>query len=137
MIRCNARRHRQAVGIRSCGAFAFLFGFLFGFLVIKLFARFATVVERYCQAMHQTISLHSRSGTLMRSSQVPEVSWSDAGSLDCRTYKGRASKAVLPPHPGQTKPAGQRKRANADTLARIPDYKITKVDDLLPWKWRA
>ena len=23
----------------------------------------------------------------------------------------------------------------ADTLARIPDYKITKVDDLLPWKW--
>ena len=24
----------------------------------------------------------------------------------------------------------------ADTLARIPDYKITKVDDLLPWKWR-
>ena len=21
----------------------------------------------------------------------------------------------------------------ADTLARIPDYKITKVDDLLPW----
>ncbi|MEF9606147.1 transposase domain-containing protein, partial [Paracoccus sp. PXZ] len=25
----------------------------------------------------------------------------------------------------------------ADTLARIPDYKITKVDDLLPWKWRA
>ena len=25
----------------------------------------------------------------------------------------------------------------ADTLARIPDYKITKVDDLLPWKWRG
>ena len=25
----------------------------------------------------------------------------------------------------------------ADTLARIPDYKITKVDDLLPWSWRA
>jgi hypothetical protein len=24
----------------------------------------------------------------------------------------------------------------ADTLARIPDYKITKVDDLLPWKWQ-
>ena len=24
----------------------------------------------------------------------------------------------------------------ADTLARIPDYKITKVDDLLPWKWK-
>ena len=24
----------------------------------------------------------------------------------------------------------------ADTLARISDYKITKVDDLLPWKWR-
>ena len=23
----------------------------------------------------------------------------------------------------------------ADTLACIPDYKITKVDDLLPWKW--
>ncbi|MDF1721105.1 MAG: transposase domain-containing protein, partial [Minwuia sp.] len=22
----------------------------------------------------------------------------------------------------------------ADTLARIPDYKITRVDDLLPWK---
>jgi transposase len=22
-----------------------------------------------------------------------------------------------------------------DTLARIPDYKITKVDDLLPWRW--
>ncbi|SHF86454.1 IS66 C-terminal element [Loktanella atrilutea] len=24
----------------------------------------------------------------------------------------------------------------ADTLARIPDYKITRVDDLLPWKTR-
>jgi hypothetical protein len=23
----------------------------------------------------------------------------------------------------------------ADTLARIPDYKIIKVDDLLPWRW--
>ena len=23
----------------------------------------------------------------------------------------------------------------ADTLARIPDYKITRVDDLLPWHW--
>lgn len=23
----------------------------------------------------------------------------------------------------------------SDTLARIPDYKITKVDDLLPWRW--
>jgi hypothetical protein len=22
-----------------------------------------------------------------------------------------------------------------DTLARIPDYKITKVDELLPWRW--
>jgi len=22
----------------------------------------------------------------------------------------------------------------ADTLARIPDYKINRVDDLLPWK---
>ncbi|MCB5412494.1 transposase domain-containing protein [Pseudogemmobacter sp. CC-YST710] len=25
----------------------------------------------------------------------------------------------------------------ADTLAGIPDYKITKVDDLLPWRWNA
>jgi hypothetical protein len=25
----------------------------------------------------------------------------------------------------------------ADTLARIPDYKITKVDDLLPWRWKS
>ena len=25
----------------------------------------------------------------------------------------------------------------ADTLARIPDYKITKVDDLLPWRWNG
>ncbi len=25
--------------------------------------------------------------------------------------------------------------ALADTLARIPDYKITKVDELLPWRW--
>lgn len=25
----------------------------------------------------------------------------------------------------------------ADTLARIPDYKITKIDELLPWNWRA
>jgi hypothetical protein len=25
----------------------------------------------------------------------------------------------------------------ADTLARIPDYKITKVDDLLPWLWNG
>lgn len=24
----------------------------------------------------------------------------------------------------------------ADILARIADYKITKVDDLLPWKWQ-
>ncbi|MDQ1850788.1 transposase domain-containing protein, partial [Gemmobacter fulvus] len=24
----------------------------------------------------------------------------------------------------------------ADTLARIPDYKITNVYDLLPWKWK-
>jgi hypothetical protein len=23
----------------------------------------------------------------------------------------------------------------AGTLGRIPDYKITKVDDLLPWRW--
>jgi transposase len=23
----------------------------------------------------------------------------------------------------------------ADTLARIPDHKITKVDELLPWRW--
>jgi transposase len=23
----------------------------------------------------------------------------------------------------------------ADTLARIPDYKIIKVDELLPWRW--
>ena len=23
----------------------------------------------------------------------------------------------------------------ADALARIPDYKITKVDELLPWRW--
>lgn len=23
----------------------------------------------------------------------------------------------------------------ADTLACIPDYKITRVDDLLPWNW--
>jgi transposase len=22
-----------------------------------------------------------------------------------------------------------------DALARIPDYKITKVDELLPWRW--
>jgi transposase len=25
----------------------------------------------------------------------------------------------------------------ADTLARIPDYKITKVDDLMPWHWNG
>ena len=25
----------------------------------------------------------------------------------------------------------------ADTLARIPDYKITKVDNLLPWRWNG
>jgi len=25
----------------------------------------------------------------------------------------------------------------ADILARIPDYKITKVDDLIPWRWNA
>jgi IS66 C-terminal element len=24
-----------------------------------------------------------------------------------------------------------------DTLARIPDDKITKVDDLLPWRWNG
>jgi hypothetical protein len=25
----------------------------------------------------------------------------------------------------------------ADTLASIPDYKITKVDNLLPWRWNG
>ncbi len=25
----------------------------------------------------------------------------------------------------------------ADTFARIPDYKITKVDELLPWRWNG
>ncbi len=25
----------------------------------------------------------------------------------------------------------------ADNVARIPDYKITKVDDLLPWRWNG
>jgi len=25
----------------------------------------------------------------------------------------------------------------ADTIARIPDYKITMVDDLLPWRWNG
>lgn len=25
----------------------------------------------------------------------------------------------------------------ADTLARIPDYEITKVDDLPPWRWNG
>lgn len=25
----------------------------------------------------------------------------------------------------------------ADTLARIPDYKITKINDLLPWRWKG
>ena len=25
----------------------------------------------------------------------------------------------------------------ADTIARTPDYRITKVDDLLPWNWKA
>ena len=25
----------------------------------------------------------------------------------------------------------------ADTIARIPDYKISKVDDLLPWRWNG
>jgi transposase len=24
-----------------------------------------------------------------------------------------------------------------DTIARIPDYKITKVDELLPWRWKG
>jgi hypothetical protein len=25
----------------------------------------------------------------------------------------------------------------ADTIARTPDHKITKVDDLLPWHWKG
>ena len=25
----------------------------------------------------------------------------------------------------------------ADTLESIPDYKITKVDELLPWRWNG
>ena len=25
----------------------------------------------------------------------------------------------------------------ADTIARIPDYKITKIDELLPWRWNG
>jgi hypothetical protein len=25
----------------------------------------------------------------------------------------------------------------ADTLARVPDYKITRVDDVLPWRWKG
>ncbi|MFC5568382.1 transposase domain-containing protein, partial [Rubellimicrobium aerolatum] len=24
----------------------------------------------------------------------------------------------------------------ADTLARLPDHKITKVGELLPWRWQ-
>ena len=24
----------------------------------------------------------------------------------------------------------------ADTLARIPDHKITRVDELMPWRWQ-
>jgi transposase len=27
--------------------------------------------------------------------------------------------------------------ATEATLARIPDYKITKLDDLLPWRWNG
>lgn len=23
----------------------------------------------------------------------------------------------------------------ADTLARLPDHKITRIDELLPWRW--
>lgn len=33
--------------------------------------------------------------------------------------------------------AAGKAAAIAYTLARIPDYKITMVDDLLPWKWRG
>jgi hypothetical protein len=29
----------------------------------------------------------------------------------------------------------QRQEMLGDTLARIPDYKITRVDGLLPWNW--
>ena len=25
----------------------------------------------------------------------------------------------------------------ADTLARLPDHKITRIDELLPWRWTA
>ena len=25
----------------------------------------------------------------------------------------------------------------ADTLARLPDHQITRIDELLPWRWRA
>ena len=25
----------------------------------------------------------------------------------------------------------------ADTIARTPDHRITKVDDLLPWHWKS
>jgi hypothetical protein len=25
----------------------------------------------------------------------------------------------------------------ADTLARIPDYKITRMSELMPWRWTA
>ena len=25
----------------------------------------------------------------------------------------------------------------ADTLARIPDHKINRIDDLLPWRWNG
>ena len=25
--------------------------------------------------------------------------------------------------------------AFSDTLARLPDHKITRIDELLPWRW--
>jgi hypothetical protein len=44
-------------------------------------------------------------------------------------------RALLGPRDWQAGPRGPPHSARLRTLARIPDYKITKVDDLLPWRW--
>jgi len=42
-------------------------------------------------------------------------------------------------HPDRASQAQRRRspRLARRSIARIPDYKITKVDDLMPWRWNG
>ena len=57
---------------------------------------------------------------------------------DTRPIEDPADKSKIPlAKPGASTHAVDPNAWLADTLACIPDYKITKVDDLLPWRWNG